>query len=86
MGDKDTFLPLAQKSGEHDRGTAAHIIEGLAEKEAATIIESLPPSLAAHLDSHLVTSILMHLLHNTREHIGGDLSGELKGQIRELLE
>lgn len=114
MENATSFLPIVQKFFEHDMAAAVQSLESMIEKDAAAVLESLPPSLAARIirhlqisfaaallkdsgdifvretisliEPHFAASILMHLPQEDRERIKEHISGELKRQIREVLE
>ncbi len=47
MNDTGVLLPLVEKLFEHDLAAATHFIKGMGEEEAAEVLRSLPPHLAA---------------------------------------
>jgi len=114
MTDKNSLIPIVQNFFEHDMTAAVKSLESMIEKDAAAVLESLPPSLAVRiikhlqisfaaallkdsrdiflretlslLEPHFAASILMHLPPDVRERMTQHISGELKRQIREVLE
>jgi magnesium transporter len=114
MTNTSSFVPIVQNYFEHDMTAAVQSLESMKDKDAAAVLESLPPSLAVRiikhlqisfaaellkdagdiflgetlslLDPHFAASILMHLPQDARERMTQHISGELKRQIREVLE
>lgn len=114
MTNINSFVPIVQKFFEYDMSAGVQSLESMSEKDAAVVLESLPPSLAVRiikhlqisfaaallkdsgdnflqetlslLDPHLAASILMHLSQDVRERMTKYITGDLKRQIREVLE
>jgi magnesium transporter len=56
MATRSPFLPLLQRSIEHDPVTAAHLLETIEEAEAVAVLKALPAPLCAQVFPHLQVS------------------------------
>jgi len=69
---------------------AVRIVNGLQISYAAALLKNAEESyigdMVTHLDPQLAASILMHLPPEERERMAKQITGKLKGKIRELLE
>ena len=53
MTNRNSFIPIVQNFFEHDMAVAVQSLESMIEKDAAAVLESLPPSLAVRIIKHL---------------------------------
>ena len=65
MTDKNSFIPMVQKFFEHDISAAVQSLEGMIEKDAASVLESMPPTLAVRIIKHLQISFAAGLLKDS---------------------
>ena len=61
----NSFIPIVQKFFEHDMAAAVQSLESMAEKDAAAVLESLPPPLAVRIIKHLQISFAAALLKDS---------------------
>ena len=65
MTNQTSFIPMVQKFFEHDMAAAVQSLESMIEKDAAAVLESLPPSLAVRIIKHLQISFAAALLKDS---------------------
>lgn len=65
MTNQTSFILMVQKFFEHDMAAAVQSLENMTEKDAAAVLESLPPSLAVRIIKHLQISFVAALLKDS---------------------
>jgi magnesium transporter len=81
MAEKNIFLSVIQKVFEHDVETAAKILEGMPEDEAAEIFTNLPALLAVRMIKHLQVSYAAALLKDADDTFLQEIASHLGPQF-----